>query len=391
MTSDAPAGWCDALIGEVFTLQRGFDITRKQQRSGDIPVVSSGGVSSFHDTAMVKGPGVVIGRKGTLGTAFYLPTDYWPHDTTLWVKDFKKSEPKFVYYFFKNFDVTHLDVGSANPTLNRNHVHALPVRWPPRDEQERIAGVLGTLDDKIGSNRRLAALLEETAAALFKARFVDFVGLEEFEDSEIGPIPVGWCVGSVYDFASVTYGRPFKSELFDPADGIPLIRIRDLATAEPSVRTPEEREDARLIRPGDIVVGMDGEFRAHLWAGPDSWLNQRVCAFDPVDGFPRAFVFHAIRRPLAFFEATKGGTTVIHLGKADIDTFRAVLPIPTVMREFANVADPLVEQSVTLRTEARTLAEVRDALLPRLISGAIRVPDTTDADEVSGPLAEATS
>ncbi len=112
--------WRRTTIGAEVTFQRGFDITKKEQRPGTVPVISSSGVSSFHDTATVRGPGVVIGRKGTLGTAFYVAEDFWPHDTTLWVTDFHGNEPEFVYYFFRSYDVTRLDVGSSNPTLNRN-------------------------------------------------------------------------------------------------------------------------------------------------------------------------------------------------------------------------------------------------------------------------------
>lgn len=223
---------------------------------------------------------------------------------------------------------------------------------------------------------------------LFRARFVDFIGVDEFEPSEIGPLPKGWRVGSVYDLADVTYGRPFRSNLFNSEEGTPLIRIRDLPTNQPSVVTPEVRADARMIRRGDIVVGMDGEFRAYCWSGPDAWLNQRVCVFDPHDHVSRAFVLEAIKRPLAFFEATKGGTTVIHLGKRDIDTFAITVPPPEFMCEFATTADPLIRLAVELRWESHTLADIRDTLLPKLISGEIRVPDTNDPDEVIGPAGE---
>ncbi|EMK3566187.1 restriction endonuclease subunit S, partial [Salmonella enterica subsp. enterica serovar Meleagridis] len=86
-------------IGEQVILQRGFDITKKDQVEGNIPVVSSGGISSYHNEAKISGPGVVLGRKGSLGTVFYIDGPYWPHDTTLWVKDFKNNNPIFVYYF----------------------------------------------------------------------------------------------------------------------------------------------------------------------------------------------------------------------------------------------------------------------------------------------------
>src|SRR4051812_40243352 len=114
-------------IGEQLTLQRGMDITKVEQRPGTVPVISSGGIGSYHDTAGAKGPGVILGRKGVVGSVYYIETDFWPHDTSLWVKDFKGNHPRFVYYFFKNFAVrlATMDVGSANPTLNRNHVHPI--------------------------------------------------------------------------------------------------------------------------------------------------------------------------------------------------------------------------------------------------------------------------
>ncbi|EBP9314442.1 hypothetical protein ATP49_07390 [Salmonella enterica] len=121
-------------IGEQVILQRGFDITKKDQVEGNIPVVSSGGISSYHNEAKISGPGVVLGRKGSLGTVFYIDGPYWPHDTTLWVKDFKNNNPIFVYYFFKNISqlLKDMDVGAANPALNRNHVHPLEVFWADR-------------------------------------------------------------------------------------------------------------------------------------------------------------------------------------------------------------------------------------------------------------------
>ncbi|MBN1632269.1 MAG: restriction endonuclease subunit S [Thermoleophilia bacterium] len=165
--------WIATTIGEQATLQRGFDITKTEQVEGDVPVISSGGVLSYHDVPMAKGPGVMLGRKGVLGTVWYTPGDYWPHSTSLWVKDFHGNYPRFVYYFFKWLGprLVNMDVGSANPTLNRNHVHPMEVRWPPLPEQRAIAHILGTLDDKIELNRRMNETLEAMARALFKSWF----------------------------------------------------------------------------------------------------------------------------------------------------------------------------------------------------------------------------
>ena len=192
------------------------------------------------------------------------------------------------------------------------------------------------------------ATLESIAQALFKSWFIDFdpvrakaEGREpegmnaamaalfpaEFEESAPGPIPKGWSFGDIYQVADVFYGAPFASKRFNTDSyGLPLVRIRDLKAEAPGVWTQEAHLKGRKICPGDIVVGMDGEFRAYLWGGEVAWMNQRVCMFKPGNGHSAPFVKLAIAAPLAHVEATETATTVIHLGKSDIDRFRIIVP-----------------------------------------------------------------
>ena len=180
------------------------------------------------------------------------------------------------------------------------------------------------------------------------------------------------------------YGAPFASKQFNTDNlGVPLIRIRDLVTHEPDVSTQQVQNKGHLIEPGDIVVGMDGEFRLHLWKGPKSWLNQRVCHFEPKAGVPTAFLVEALRKPLAFFERGKVGTTVIHLGKSDIDTFRILQPSGVLLGAFADIAQPLLNQTVVNALENRTVAQTRDMLLPKLVSGKLRVNDIAKSTEAA--------
>src|SRR3989442_1028783 len=113
-------------------------------------------------------------RRGT--RPYFVSSDYWSHDTTLWVKDFHGNDPRFVYFFFR-WMAPHLaamDVGSANPTLNRNHVHPIKIRWPSVSDQRVITRILGALDDQIDLNRRTNETLEAMARMMFKDWFVDF-------------------------------------------------------------------------------------------------------------------------------------------------------------------------------------------------------------------------
>lgn len=173
--TDKGEGWEESTVGDQLTLQRGFDITKKQQRVGDIPVVSSGGVKSHHDTAMIEGPAVILGRKGSVGSVFFLDRDCWPHDTTLWVKDFKGNSPLLIYYMFRGLDLKTLDSGAANPALNRNNVHPITISWPTNEaDQNQVAARLKKLESRAKDSgavyeAKLAALDELKQSILQKA------------------------------------------------------------------------------------------------------------------------------------------------------------------------------------------------------------------------------
>jgi len=239
-------------LGDVLTLQRGFDLPESERRTGPYSVIASTGSVGTHDEAMVRGPGVVIGRSGSLGGGQFIDGDFWPLNTALWVKDFKGNDPRFCYYLLKSLDLGHFNVGNGVPTLNRNHIHPLPiVAASVLDEQRAIAHILGTLDDKIELNRRMSETLEAMARALFKSWFVDFDPVrakclrrdepqtkdlrrgepmcspskmagtqacpymtpaildlfpDSFEDSEMGEIPRGWEVKAIGELTDVVGG-----------------------------------------------------------------------------------------------------------------------------------------------------------------------------------------
>lgn len=387
--------WSQLPLGDVMTLQRGFDLPSQDRKPGKVPIVSSSGVSDYHSEVGVKGPGVVTGRYGTIGQVFLIKEDYWPLNTTLWVKDFHGNDPHFASYLLRTIDFRSCSDKSSVPGVNRNDLHRIPVLLPPLAEQKAIAAVLGALDDKIELNRRMNATLEAMARALFQSWFVDFDPVRAkrdgrppaaldpataarfpatFDETAAGHIPHGWRVGSIYEIASVIYGAPFASSLFNSEKlGKPLIRIRDLPSESPAVFTTEVHPKGYLLQPGDIAVGMDGEFRAYLWAGVESWLNQRCCVFAPKPGYSAAFVRNSIIAPLAQVEATETATTVIHLGKNDIDRFTVIIPDAPVADAFKRLCQPWYDQIVANKQQSRTLATLRDTLLPKLLSGELSV------------------
>jgi type I restriction enzyme S subunit len=144
-----PQEWKFCKFGDQVTLQRGFDITSKEMKPGNVPVIASSGLVGYHDTPMANPPGVITGRKGSLGEAFYVEEPYYPTDTTLWVKDFHGNYPKFIRRFIQWMRLERLDSATACPTLNRNFVHPIPVAFPPIDEQIQIEKVCDTYDNRI--------------------------------------------------------------------------------------------------------------------------------------------------------------------------------------------------------------------------------------------------
>jgi type I restriction enzyme, S subunit len=141
--------WVERRAQNFFVLQRGFDLTKKQASNGTYPVYSSSGISYYNNEFKVRGPGVVTGRKGSVGPVFYVEGDFWPHDTSLWIKDFCGNSVEYVYHFLVWFDLSKYDEASSVPTLNRNNVHRVVVAFPSLPEQTKIAAFLTALDRKI--------------------------------------------------------------------------------------------------------------------------------------------------------------------------------------------------------------------------------------------------
>lgn len=267
--------------------------------------------------------------------------------------------------------------GQANITPAVVQEYRLMV--PELETQRSIASILSSLDRKIELNNKIYADLEEMAQAIFKNWFVDFEPFRDgkFVDSELGMIPEGWKVGSPYEYVKVVYGAPYKSAKFnDNGEGLPLIRIRDLKDCNPQFYTPEILPQTEYVNKGDIVAGMDAEFVPHIWKGNIGLLNQRVCKLMPQQtSISNLFVLYLMKPELEFVQSYKTGTTVSHLGKADIDKFVVVLPPLEVVEECSKILDSILQRIRNISAESRNLSLLRDTLLPRLMSGELEVPE----------------
>lgn len=366
--------WIRTTWGDVLTLQRGFDITKAEQDlSGAVPVVSSGGISSYHSVPAASAPGVVMGRKGTLGRVFFLAEPYWPHDTTLWVKDFKGNDARFVYYALKMLDMSSMNVGSSNPTLNRNHVHPIPVLWPPTlDDQRRIASVLGALDDLIETERSLA----EAAIALVNAEFT----------RRFGDRPLSIDAGSLGRVVDCLHSK--KPELVSGGRTLmQLNNIRDdgLVDRGPSygISDSDYANWSRKLetRPGDLVITNVGRIGA-VARIPDDYavaIGRNMTALRPahpeLDGafLIASFLSSAVRSEIE--TRTDAGTVMSALNVRSIPHLRLHDSTPDERAEFQQVAAPLLREADGSLASILDLSRARDELLPLLMSGKVRVSE----------------
>lgn len=202
---------------------------------------------------------------------------------------------------------------------------------------------------------------------LYKSWFIDynpFGGLK----------PESWVQSDIYSLANIIYGAPFASKQFNTeGNGKPIIRIRDLKDQQFATFTTEVHPKGYLLQPGDIVVGMDGEFRPYIWGNDEAWLNQRVCVFENKRPNGKAFLYFTIKPLLYAIEQTQVATTVIHIGKKDYDAFEITLPDALTLDNFDTLTTPMMMQIVSNCFENKCLVAIRDALLPKLMSGKIDV------------------
>lgn len=319
---------------------------------------------------------IVFSRVGSVDRCSYVDQkhDGWMFSgRCLRVRPTSEIDSEYLYYYFcleetKQF-VRNISVGATMPSINTKLLGEVVVTFPELEQQKRISGILSAIDSKIEVNQKINDNLLEQMQALYKSWFVDYRPFG-------GVMPTSWTQTGIYSLANIIYGAPFASKQFNTeGNGKPIIRIRDLKDQQFATYTTEVHPKGYLLHPGDIVVGMDGEFRPYIWGNDEAWLNQRVCVFENKRPNGKAFLYFTIKPLLFAIEQTQVATTVIHIGKKDFDTFEIMLPDTELLDAFDAITTPMVEQIVSNSIENKRLAIMRDALLPKLMSGEIDVSD----------------
>lgn len=303
-------------------------------------------------------------------------------------------------------------VGATMPNLNTGILGRLPISLPSLSIQEGVTQILGALNERLQNLRQTNTTLEAVAQALFKSWFVDFDPVHakaearepeamdaataalfssEFEESELGLIPKGWSSSPVYDLAQFINGAAYKA--FNPnreKRGLPIIKIAELKasiteqTAYSDVAMPYKYR----IDTGDILFSWSGNpdtsIDTFVWSSGSAWLNQHIFHVIPNSAGERSFVLLALKhlRPTFSEIARNKQTTGLgHVTVSDLKRLQIIRPDEAVLQQWGLLVDPLVERAFEVQQQAQTLAELRDTLLPRLISGKPRLSEAAVAIE----------
>jgi type I restriction enzyme S subunit len=349
---------------------------------------------------------VILGRKGQgpLGVE-WSDDDYWVIDTAYSLVPLRSDiDLRYAYYLIKFVGLNHLKDGTSNPTLSRDTFGAQALPLPPPSHQRAIAHILGALDDKIELNRRMSETLEATARALFTSWFVNFdpvrakvegrePGLPKpiadlfpahLVDSELGEIPDGWAVRPVGDIAEVVGGSTPSTARPDYWEGgfYPWATPKDLSSLSVPVLLDTERKiteiglaqiGSGLLPEGTVLLSSRAPIGYLAIAEVPTAINQGFIAMKPRQGVPSAFLLLWAHASQDRILSRANGSTFLEISKSNFRPIPVVTPTPQVMSTFERLVEPAYRRIVSIERESHTLVGLRDALLPKLVSGEIRV------------------
>lgn len=372
--------WKECTLGEVLNLRRGYDLPHSEMKEGIIPVAGSNGIIGTHNIATEMEPCITVGRSGSAGSTFYYDKA-WAHNTTLYIDDFKGNDPKYLYYLLLSLPLKKMAGGSAVPSLNRNHIHPLNIKFPCTIEtQQRIASILSSLDSKIECNRKICANLEAQAQALFKHWFIDFAPFKEgkFVESELGMIPEGWRVGRLGEIAEIV--KPSVK----PKDGIVYSHysIPAFDNGEKPSNDNGETIKSNKFAIKDCVTMLSKLNPDHkrIWF-VDEVENNAVCSTEFLPFYAKNseqsyFVYCYLNCMQNYREIANGakGTTNSHQRiDANAILSRTLAYNTNAITKFCNIIEEILKQKNHAIQESSRLSTLRDTLLPKLMSGQIKV------------------
>jgi len=364
------SSWKTAELNNFITLKRGYDLPQQKRKDGNVPIFSSSGISGWHSEAMVSAPGVITGRYGTIGQVFFAPEDFWPLNTTLYVDDFHGNNPQFIYYFLKTVEWEKFTSASAVPGINRNIVHKEIITLPDIETQARITAILSRLDEKIQTNQRINDNLYEMVNTYYTSLFKD-VGCEM---TTIGRYAERIYSGGTPTTSNASYWNGAFGWLSSGET-----RNRFVISTEKTItQAGVDNSSTKLAAKHDIVMASAGQGFTRGQTSMlliDTYVNQSVIVIHAEDKvLPYLFWNLANRyeelRAISDSSSIRGSLTT-----KMISAFEIPLADEDALQAFADFAWSVIPQIENNLLENERLAAMRDALLPKLMSGEIDVSD----------------
>lgn len=369
---------------------------RERNQTGLIPVYGSNGTVGYHNKALINEPAIIIGRKGTIGTVNYSKTPCWAIDTTFYVADVPYGDLLFTYYLLKYLQLDKFNFDSAVPGLNRDTAHNQKIQIPPLAEQKTIAHILGTLDDKIELNQQMNRNLEAIAQAIFKSWFVDFdpvrakmegrqpAGMDaataalfpdSFEDLPIGEIPKGWTAVSLGDVITLYDSRRIPLSNRERAQRQGKYPYYGAASVMDYV-------DDYLFDGVYILMGEDGSVIdrndhpviQYIWG--KFWVNNHAHVLQGSNGVSNEHLMLFLKQINICPYVT--GAVQLKLNQGNLRCIPFILPSPQVCHAFGANVSRFYAHFRANHEQSLTLATIRDTLLPKLMSGEIRVKEAEE-------------
>lgn len=360
--------WRETTLGEITDLKRGFDLPKSQRLQGDVPVYSSSGITGSNSTAAVEGPCVITGRCGTIGEVFFSGGPCWPLNTALYSTEFNGNNPRFVYYLLQTIPWQGYTTASAVPGVNRNHVNLCPVKIPDRATQDAIVEVLDSIVDKIALNNRLNDYLEQCLLARYDHLFRG-AGTYNGTISDIGDVVGG---------ATPSKKRPE----YYCHEGIGWITPKDLSNttnkfvahgADDITRVGFDSCSIKKLPAGTVLFSSRAPIGYIAIASDEVTTNQGFKSIVPHKEIGTAFVYCFLVRNKDRIADAGSGTTFPEVSGKTMAGIELTLPNINLCAKFEEWASPLLEEQRHLEDENRQLEDLRDTLLPKLMSGEIDV------------------
>jgi type I restriction enzyme, S subunit len=361
--------WPTVNLGEVLTLKRGYDLpTSVRHEAGNIPVISSSGISGFHDVSKVEPPGVVTGRYGSVGAVFYVTQPFWPLNTTLYVRDFKGNHPLFIYYLLQRIDFDKFSDKTGVPGVNRNDLHRLSVILPSLSEQHYIADILATQDRAISLTEQLIVAKQQHKRGLMqqllkgKRRFGEFANMP-WPSLKAGDI-----------FQSYSKRNNGDEELLSVTQERGVIPRFMLDTRV--VMPGGETASYKLVEQGDFIISLRSFQGGIEYSEYRGLVSPAYTILKPKQPIVDSFYKHLF----------KSQDFISHLGVAiigirdgkqinfeDFAAIRLANPPIDEQKRIAEVLDVCDRELVLLNRKLKLLKEQKQGLMQQLLTGKVRV------------------